>query len=137
MHAMKHQSELDHAEAQRIVSSIVAEATRRGKPIVVAVTDSHGELLAFLRMDGAPLASVTIAINKAYSSARDRKSTLELGTKLREKNYDIAYYGDAKFVGWGGGVPVIVDDAVIGAVAVSGLSQEDDDALARLGIAQR
>jgi glc operon protein GlcG len=119
------------------VSTIVAEAERMGKPVVVAVADGHGELIALMRMDGVALTSVTIAINKAFSAARDRKSTLELGARLREKDYDIAYYGDARFVGWGGGVPVIVDGNVIGAVSVSGLSQEDDDALARLGIANR
>jgi glc operon protein GlcG len=126
---------VDHAEAQRIVTAIVGEASARGQSVVVAVADPHGELVALLRMDGAALTSITIALNKAYSAARDRKTTLELGQNMRAKNYDIAYYGDPRFVGWGGGVPIVVDGAVIGSVAVSGLSQEDDDALARLGIA--
>jgi glc operon protein GlcG len=127
-------SSLDHTEAQRIVAAIVTEAEKRGVAVVVAVADPHGEPLALLRMSGAALTSITIALNKAHSAARDRKTTLELGTKMRDKGYDIAYYGDAKFVGWGGGVPVFVNGAVVGSVAVSGLSQEDDEALARIGI---
>jgi glc operon protein GlcG len=131
---MQTQPSLDHADAQRTVTATVAEAERLGKPVVVVVADPHGEPLALLRMSGAPLTSITIALNKAHSAARDRKTTLELGTKMREKGYDIAYYGDPRFVGWGGGVPAWVDGAVAGAVAVSGLSQEDDEALAKLGL---
>jgi glc operon protein GlcG len=131
---MQSQPSLDHVDAHRIATAIVAEAERCGQSVVVVVTDPHGEPLALVRMSGAALTSITIALNKAYSSARDRKTTLELGTKMREKGYDIAYYGDPRFVGWGGGVPVRVDGLVVGAVAVSGLSQEDDEALAKLGI---
>jgi glc operon protein GlcG len=43
-----------------------------------------------------------------------------------EKGFDIAYFGDPRFVGWGGGVPVWRDGEVVGAIAVSGLPQEDD-----------
>jgi glc operon protein GlcG len=134
---MKTTHTLDHGEAQRIVAAVVAEAEKRGQTIVIAVGDAHGELLAFLRMDGAPLTSITIALNKVFSAARDRKTTLAIGENLRSKGYDIAYYGDPRFVGWGGGVPVFVDGEVIGAVAVSGLSQADDEALAQLGIDAR
>jgi glc operon protein GlcG len=47
----------------------------------------------------------------------------------------MACYGDPRFVGWGGGVPVIVDGSVVGSVAVSGLKQEEDAELAALGAA--
>ena len=92
------------------------------------------EILA--RMDGAPISSIRIAANKAWTAARERKSTQEIGEKARhpEKGHDIAYYGDPKFVGWGGGVPVWQDGQVVGAVAVSGLSSSEDVALATLGI---
>jgi len=49
-----------------------------------------------------------------------------------EDGHDIAYYGDARFVGWGGGLPIWKDNAVIGAVGVSGLSSDEDAELARL-----
>lgn len=126
---------LSHADAQAAIAAIQAELIKRGKVAVIAVADPHGELIALLRMDGAPLQSVTIAINKAYSAARERKTTLEIGTSMREKQQQIAYFGDPRFVGWGGGVPVIVDGAGVGSVAVSGLSQAEDEELARLGIA--
>ncbi len=105
------------------------------KAAVIAVADSHGELIAFARMDGAPVSSIRIAANKAWTAARERKSTKDIGEKARhpEKGHDIAYYGDPKFVGWGGGIPVWRDGEVVGAVAVSGLSSSEDIVLATLG----
>lgn len=122
--------------AETAVQAIKTELERRGKTGVIAVADAHGELIALLRLDGAPLPSTTIATNKAFTAARERKTTLEIGQKARDpiKGFDIAYYGDPRYVGWGGGVPVFVDRRVVGAVAVSGLSQEEDEELARLGI---
>lgn len=132
---MKTQRTIDHAEAQRIVQAIAAMTLDRGKSAVIAVADTHGELIAFARMDGAPISSIRIAINKAWSAARERKSTKEIGDKVRhpEKGFDIAYFGDPKFVGWGGGVPVWREGEVVGSVAVSGLPSEEDVELARFG----
>ena len=106
------------------------------KAAVIAVADSHGELIAFARMDGAPISSIRIAANKAWTAARERKPTKDIGEKVRhpEKGHDIAYYGDPKFVGWGGGIPVWKDGEVVGAVAVSGLSSSEDIVLATLGV---
>jgi glc operon protein GlcG len=132
---MRHSQNIDYAEARRIIDLIVQKATETQKSVAIAVADSHGELIAFARMDGVPLPSITVAINKAYTAARARKPTFDIGEKVRhpEKGYDIAYYGDPKFVGWGGGVPVLSGPEVIGAVAVSGLSAAEDAELAALG----
>ena len=127
---------IDYSEAKRIIDRIVDKAAQMQKSVVVAVADSHGELIAFARMDGAPISSIRIAANKAWTAARERKTTKEIGEKVRhpEKGHDIAYYGDPRFVGWGGGIPVWKDGAVAGAVAVSGLSSSEDIALATLGL---
>jgi glc operon protein GlcG len=71
---------IEHAEARRAVDIICTEILRRRKKGVVAVCDPHGDLIAFARMDGAPLSSITIAMNKAYSAARERKPTKEIAT---------------------------------------------------------
>jgi glc operon protein GlcG len=127
---------IDYADAKAIVSAIVEKALELQKPVVVAVTDSHGELLALARMDGAPLTSIRIAANKALTAARDRKPTKDIGDKVRDpqKGFDIAYYGDDRFVGWGGGLPLWKDGQVIGAIGVSGLTQPEDIALATIGV---
>jgi glc operon protein GlcG len=123
---------IDYAEARRIIDAIVAEASKTSRNAVIAVADPHGELIAFARMDGAPVSSITIAANKAWTAARERKTTQEIGERVRhpEKGFDIAYFGDPRFVGWGGGVPVWRDGEVVGAIAVSGLPQEEDIRLA-------
>lgn len=126
---------IEYAEARRVVDAIYAEITKRGKAGVIAVCDAHGELIAFARMDGAPLSSITIAMNKAYSAARERKPSFEIGKAARtpEKSFDIGYFGDPRFTGWGGGVPVVKDGRVAGAIAVSGLPQMEDMELAEMG----
>jgi glc operon protein GlcG len=134
---VRNQPSLDYADAHRILETITARLRADGKAAVIAVADPHGELLAFARLDGAPLSSIAIAINKAWTAARERKPTQEIGEKSRhpEKGFDIAYFGDPKFVGWGGGIPVWREGEVVGSVAVSGLSSAEDVELAHLGTA--
>ncbi|HYW37804.1 MAG TPA: heme-binding protein [Terriglobales bacterium] len=133
---MRNLSVIDYSEAKRIIDLIVEKATQMQKSVVVAVADPHGELIALARMDGAPISSIRIAANKAWTAARERKTTKEIGEKVRhpEKGHDIAYYGDPRFVGWGGGLPIWKDGAVAGAVAVSGLSSREDIELATLAL---
>ncbi len=123
---------IDYAEAKKTIDLLTAEIAQSGRAGVIAVTDPAGELIAFARMDGAPVSSIRIAANKAYSAARERKSTEEIGQKARhpEKGFEIAYFGDERFVGWGGGVPVWRGGEVVGAIAVSGLPQAEDIRLA-------
>jgi glc operon protein GlcG len=127
---------LDYADARRALDAIKQEIEQRGKAGVIAVCDAHGDLIAFARMDGAPLSSITIAMNKAYSAARERKPSKEIGNAARhpEKGFDIGYFGDPRFTGWGGGAPVLKHGKVVGAVAVSGLPQDEDIELAELAV---
>jgi len=127
---------LDYSDAKKAVDLIVEKALQMQKAVVVAIADAHGDLICLARMDGAPVSSVHVAMNKAWTAARERKSTKEIGEKVKhpEKGHDITYYGDPKYVGWGGGIPVWKNGEVIGAVAVSGLSSNEDIALAELGV---
>jgi glc operon protein GlcG len=133
---MQQELNLGVSEAQICIQRIQKEVEKKGEPVVIVVTDSHGELIALLRMDGARLPAITIAMNKAFTAARERKPTFEIGKRSRdpETAFDIAYYGDHRFVGWGGGIPVFVDGNLVGAVAVSGLPQQEDMAMAQLGV---
>ena len=126
---------IDYTEAKRAVELIVERALQMQKAVVVAVADCRGELIAFARMDAAPISSVVIAINKAWTAARAGKPTQEIGEKVKhpERGHDISYYGDPRSVGWGGGVPVWKHNEVAGSVAVSGLSSSEDASLASLG----
>jgi glc operon protein GlcG len=135
--AMYQITSLGQVEAQQAVQVIQAELKQRGKAAVIAVADAHGELIALLRMDGAPLPSIVIATNKAWTAARERKPTRELGQSARDpqNGFDMAYFGDQRYIGWGGGLPVVVEGAVVGAIAVSGLPELEDIEIAQIGVA--
>jgi glc operon protein GlcG len=101
----------------------------------VAVADTHGELLAFLRTDGCGLSPITIAQNKAYTAAREGIPSKTLGERSRDEQFPMTNFGELRYVTWGGGLPVIVDGRVVGAVGVSGLPEAEDMRLAAFGIA--
>lgn len=134
---MIQQQSLGHLEAQQAIEAIKAELFKRGLAAVIAVADAHGELIALLRVDGAPLPSIVIASNKAWTAARERKPSRELGQAARDAvtGFDMAYFGDRRYIGWGGGLPVKIGDQVVGAVAVSGLPEMVDIELAQIGVA--
>jgi glc operon protein GlcG len=133
---MYQRTSLGHADAQRAIAAIQEELLSSGRAAVIAVADAHGELIGLLRLDGAPLPSILIASNKAWTAARERKPTRELGQAARDPRdgFDLAYFGDSRYIGWGGGLPVVVDGAVVGAVAVSGLPEQEDMVLAQHGV---
>ena len=133
---MKTVPAIDYQDAKRIVDAIVEKALHLQKAAVIAVADAHGELITFARMDGAPLSSIRVAANKAWTAARERKSTKDIGDKMHhpEKGFDIALHGDSRFVGWGGGIPIWKNGDVIGAIGVSGLFSTEEIALATVGL---
>ena len=124
---------LNHADAARIVDAIRAELDAQGKGAAIAVVDSQGELLAFLRTDGCKLPSITIAINKAFTAAREQRPSKEIGNSSREKQWPMTNFGDPRYTAWGGGVPIVYQGQVVGAVGVSGLPEADDIVLATIG----
>jgi glc operon protein GlcG len=125
---------LSHQDAAHIITTIQHALEQRGKGAAIAVVDAHGELIAFLRTDGCKLPSITIAINKAFTAAREGRPTGAIGAASREAPFPMTNFGDLRYTGWGGGVPIIYQDQVIGAVGVSGLTEEEDIELARLGV---
>ncbi len=125
---------LGEAEARLAIDACVAELKKRGKAGVVAVGDSHGELIALMRTDGSALPPIVIAQNKIYTAARVRGLSGDLGRAAQADGSDVHYHGDARYVGWDGGAPVMVKGQCVGAVAVSGLSGMEDLEIANLGI---
>ncbi len=126
---------LESADAARVVEVICAELVRRGRGAAVAVVDAHGELMAFRRTDGCPLASIVIAIDKAFTSARERMESAEVGRRSREEGWPMSNFGDLRYTAWGGGVPLLRAGQVVGGVGVSGMPEADDIELARQGAA--
>ncbi|GGJ32380.1 GlcG/HbpS family heme-binding protein [Deinococcus roseus] len=130
---MKAHFSLGDQEAQQALNAIHTELLKRNKTAVIAIADSHGELLALRRMDGAGLPSIQVATNKAYSAARLGEFTGDTGKAANTQGWSFSYYGELKYVGWDGGVPVWHQNQVVGSVAVSGLAPTEDRELAELG----
>jgi glc operon protein GlcG len=124
---------LSHAEAMRAITIIQSELEKEGKGAAVAVVDAHGELIAFLRTDGCPLASINNAFHKAFTSAREGVESKAVGERSQKEGWPITNFGDPRYTGWGGGVPIMYNGQVVGAVGVSGLPEDEDIVLARIG----
>ena len=124
---------LTHAEALKIIDKIKTELEKEKKGAAIAVADSHGELIAFLKTDGCRLPSIDIAINKAYTAARECRESKSVGDASKQEQFPITNYGSLRYVTWGGGVPIKYKDQIVGGVGVSGLPEEEDMKLAKLG----
>lgn len=124
---------LSHTDAMKIIHAVQAELEKSGHGAAVAVTDAHGELLAFMRTDGCPLASINNAIHKAFTASRERAESGAVGARARQEGWPLSNFADPRYIGWGGGIPLIHQGQVVGAVGVSGLSEAEDITLARLG----
>ena len=119
------------ARARAIVDDVVANATGA---VSVFVADVHGELVAAATMDGAAPDTRLNAHRKAYTAARsDARSTRELAEKVKDDPVERASF-DPFFTFFLGGVAVFDGAARVGAVGVSGLPGEEDEALALAAI---
>lgn len=133
-------STLGLAAAQRALDAALAKAREIGSPSSIAVMDGGRELLGFLRMDGALLASAEISQAKAYTSrslncaTADVSSLVQPGGPLYGMETSHAKAGRA-LVTFGGGVPITIDGEIVGAVGVAGGSPDQDHAIAAAGAA--
>jgi uncharacterized protein GlcG (DUF336 family) len=120
--------------AQSLIAAAVAEAKKRNWKMNVAVVDSGGNLVAFQRMDGAMLASIQIAEHKAKAAATFRRPTKEFedGINLMHLNYLLAFDG---IIASRGGIPLIEQGAIIGAIGSSGGADSQDEIVSKAGAA--
>ena len=122
------------AKAQAAIQAAAAEATKRGWPLNIAVVDSGANLVAFLRMDGSQLASIAISEHKARASAKYRRATktFEDGIQLRDLKYILTL---DDIITSRGGIPLVEDGKIIGAIGCSGGTGSQDDVVCTAGAA--
>jgi glc operon protein GlcG len=124
---------LDEQDTARVIAAAVAEAKRNHWAVAIAVVDDGGHLLHFVRLEGTPPVSAYIAPEKARAAALGRRET-----KVYE---DMINQGRNAFLSaplqgmLEGGVPIVVDGQVVGAVGVSGVKSSEDAQVARAGAA--
>jgi glc operon protein GlcG len=128
--------EIQYAEAYSLIEAAMAIARERNVAVSAAVVDSHGDLVAYGRMDQATVQSGTLAKAKAYTAARERIPSSHLGAWAQKTGKDMGYWVDPKITGMAGGVPIVVNQQVIGGMGASGLSEEEDEELVKGAIAR-
>jgi glc operon protein GlcG len=120
-------------KAEDAIHAAVAEANKRGWPLNIAVVDSGGHLVTFARMDGAQLASIAIAEHKARASAKFRRPTRFFEDAVQRGIAFIATLDD--IVASRGGIPLIEDGKLIGAIGCSGATGSQDEVICTAGAA--
>lgn len=129
-------SDITLDQAQAVIEAAVAKAAELGRPFDIAVVDAGGNLKAFIRQDGAWLGSIDIAIRKANTARWFDMETGVIGELSQPGGplwgIEVANGG---LITFHGGVPLTVDDAVVGAIGVSGSTVDDDRAVAQAGAA--
>ena len=130
-------SSISLEEAQAVASAAVEKAREIGQPMNVAVTEVGGNLKAFARMEEAWTASISIAQDKAYTSAALGFSTQDIGGMAQpgQPLFGINTTNDGRIVVFAGGIPLERDGKVVGAIGVSGGTPDQDHEVAQAGVA--
>lgn len=119
---------LSLADAHKLIQGAKRKAKRIGVPMCVSVTDESGNLIAFERMDGAKILSVDLSADKAFTAAVSKRPTHEYNETCQPGSpvFGIHTSSGGRFSIVGGGYPVVVRGAVVGAVGLSGGAIEQD-----------
>lgn len=117
--------------AKKIAAAAEAEAKKRNATVVIAVVDDAGYLLVLLRLDDTQVASVDVGIAKARTAAIFRRPSKVFEDQV--KNGRVAALALPGAVALQGGLPIIIDGKVVGAVGVSGNSPQEDEDIAKAG----
>ena len=120
--------------AQDAITAAIAEATKRGWPLNVAVVDSGANLVAFARMDGGQLASIAIAEHKARASVKFRRPTKSFEDGVQKMDFKYVLTLD-DVIASRGGIPLIEDGKIIGAIGCSGATGSQDEVVCTAGAA--
>ncbi len=119
-------------EARIILDAAEQRAKQDGWTVAIAIVDSGGHLLSFSRLPGTQLASIDVAIQKAVTSVYFKRPTKAFQDGIADGN--MALLSLPHFSAFEGGVPVVVDGEVIGAIGVSGVTPVQDGIIAAAGV---
>ncbi|MBL0419201.1 heme-binding protein [Ramlibacter sp. AW1] len=128
---------LSHEEARVLLDGAARKAREMGIPMCNAVTDESGHLIAFDRMDGGKISSISIAVDKAFTAAVARKGTHVYNDLCQpgKPTFGIHITNGGHFSIIGGGLPVTVDGAIVGGVGVSSGTAGEDQVCAEAALA--
>jgi glc operon protein GlcG len=121
-------------QARKLIAAAEAEAVKQKWPEAIAIVDGSGHLVAFAKMDNTQLGSIEVALEKAKCAALFRRSTkvFEDGLAKGGENFSVLKVPGA--IPIEGGLPIIVDGKIIGAIGVSGVKPNEDGQVAKAGL---
>ena len=119
--------------AKKIAALSVAEAGRNGWKMAIAVVDVAGDLVYFEKMDGTQVASVNIAQDKARSSVRFKRPTKAMQDVLAAGGAGVRFLALQGAIPVEGGLPIVMDGKIVGAIGASGGTSEQDGQTAKAG----
>ncbi|KEA65019.1 hypothetical protein ADIMK_0721 [Marinobacterium lacunae] len=127
---------LDIEDARLLIAGAANKAREIGVPMCIAIVDESGNLIAFERMDGGKITSVTIAQDKAFTAAAARKATHEYNEKCVPGSlvFGIHTALGGRLCVVGGGLPISVDGEVVGGIGLSSGTPQQDMECAQAGI---
>lgn len=120
-------------QARKIAAGGIAEARKNNWPVAIAVVDNHGFLVYFERMDDTQTASVKIAVDKAQTAATFRRPSRVFEEAVAKGR--VAILGLSGATPITGGMPIVAGGKVIGGVGVSGVTSDQDELVAKAGLA--
>ena len=124
-------------QTRRAMDAMLDKATREPhRPLAIAIVDDQGKLLSYAKMDNCRATPQRMAVSKAYTSALSGQNSLDYAERLKSQGRTVADFGNPDLVAVQGAVVVLHPStgAVLGAIGVSGLSAQEDEDLAKLGL---
>lgn len=121
------------AAAEALIDRAVTAARAGGHRLAIAIVEPNGELVAFARMDDTQYGSILIAQRKASTAARYRQATATMEERTLAGRIVTLANDDALPIA--GGLPIVVDGRIVGAIGVSGASAAEDAAVATAALA--
>ena len=121
-------------QAKKVLAGAEAEAKKNSWNVVISIVDTGGQLVSMQRLDNTQFGSIDVARDKAYSAVAFRRPTKAFQDAVAQggENLRILKIGAASPLE--GGIPIVLDGKIIGAVGVSGVTSQQDAQIARAGI---
>lgn len=123
-------------DAATLIEGAERKSVELGVPQCIAVADESGNLIAFKRMDGGKVTSISIAIDKAFTGAAAKRGTHVYNELCQsgKPTFGIHVTNGGRFSIIGGGLPVVVDGEIVGGIGVSSGTAEQDVICAQAGV---
>jgi len=133
---MKQVLKLTLEDAKKMMDGAINKAIEIGVDMDIAIVDDGGHLMLFTRMDNARITSINISIDKAFTAAAARKTTLDYGNAVRNHGpaFGIKTSHQGRFCVVGGGLPLFVDSQIVGGIGCSSGTSDQDIVVAQAGL---